>query len=58
MKKDIYKGKPWKNMDEYFKLAEKYKCYGDELEKRLKEENKKKVPWPVIRPPKQTSDTI
>lgn len=37
---DIYVDKPWKDINEYFKLTQKYKLFGGELAKFLKKKKK------------------
>jgi hypothetical protein len=50
---DIFKGKPWSSLDEYFALVKKHHLSGHDLEEHLKRESKKKfIPYPNIYPPK------
>jgi hypothetical protein len=50
MKRDIFKGKPWSNLDEYIRLAKEYNLYGSDLERQVKIDRKRcQIPLPVIR---------
>ncbi len=48
---NIFKSKPWKSQEEYFRLGDIYKCWGKELEQKIKEELRKQIPVPTIREP-------
>ena len=49
---NIYKGKPWKSLDEYFELSLKYGLYGEDLAVAVKRDNRVKIPLPVLKVPK------
>lgn len=52
IKPDIYKGKPWRNLDEYVALSLKYGLFGEDLAAAIKRDNKHKIPFPRLKVPK------
>lgn len=48
---DVFKGKPWSSLDEYYALVRKHHLSGAELEAYLKKEAKKSfIPYPKPKP--------
>ena len=51
---DIYKGKPWRSLDEYFALSLRYGLFGEDLAVAVKRDQRPRIPLPVLKVPKNS----